>query len=90
MCHSGLIDFAAPIIADGELVGCFIGGQVLTEKPQKEFIRAVALAFDIDFEEYWAALEKVPIVEQEHIDSASEFLYTIAGVLSDIAYGSSV
>lgn len=87
MCHSGLIDFAAPIIADGELVGCFIGGQVLTEKPKKEFIRAVAQAFDIDFDAYWAALEKVPIVDQERVDSASEFLYTIAGVLSDIAYG---
>lgn len=87
MCHSGLIDFAAPIVADGELVGCFIGGQVLTEKPKKEFIRAVAEAFDIDFDAYWSALERVPIVEQEHIDSASEFLFTIAGVLSDIAYG---
>lgn len=32
-CHAGLVDFAAPIIADGRMVGCFIGGQVLTEPP---------------------------------------------------------
>lgn len=27
----GAADFAAPITADGKLIGCFIGGQVLTE-----------------------------------------------------------
>ena len=87
MCHSGLIDFAAPIVADGQLVGCFIGGQALTEKPKKEFIRAIAKDLDIDFEEYWEALGRVPIMGAEQIESASEFLFTTASVLSDIAYG---
>lgn len=41
MCHSGLIDFAAPIVADGQLIGCFIGGQVLVEKPKKEDRKSV-------------------------------------------------
>lgn len=86
-CHSGLIDFAAPIMAGGQLVGCFIGGQVLTEKPDKEYIKSVADEIGVDFEKYWEALEKVPIMEREQIDSASEFLFTTAGVLSDIAYG---
>lgn len=26
-CHAGLIDFAAPIMADDKLVGCFVGGR---------------------------------------------------------------
>lgn len=30
-CHAGLIDYAAPILADRQIVGSFIGGQVLTE-----------------------------------------------------------
>ena len=30
-CHAGLMEYAAPIMADGELVGCIVGGQVLTE-----------------------------------------------------------
>lgn len=87
MCHSGLIDFAAPITAGGHLVGCFIGGQTLTEKPKKAFIKTIAKELDIDFEEYWDALEKVQILDQDKIASASEFLFTTASVLSDIAYG---
>lgn len=87
MCHSGLIDFAAPIIADGQLIGGFIGGQVLLDKPNKEFVRVVAKDLDIDFDQYWEAIQRVPVLKQKQVEMASEFLYTIASVLSDIAYG---
>ena len=29
-CHAGLVDFAAPIMLNDEMIGCFIGGQVRT------------------------------------------------------------
>lgn len=87
MCHSGLIDFAAPIVINGELVGCFIGGQVLTEQPKKEFIRLIAEDLDIEFEPYWEALQEIPILEKEQVDAAAEFLFTTASVISDIVYG---
>jgi len=87
MCHSGLIDFSAPILANGELIGCFIGGQVLTECPNPEFIQEVAADIGVDFDEYWEALQKVPIHEKEEIDRAADFLYTLASVLSNMAYG---
>ena len=29
-CHAGLFDFAAPIMANGKMVGCILGGQTLT------------------------------------------------------------
>ncbi len=87
MCHSGLIDFAAPIVVDDRLVGCLIGGQVFAEKPKKEFIRAIANDLDIDFDEYWEAIGKVPVIEHEQIDVAAEVLYTTASIMSDFAYG---
>lgn len=87
MCHSGLIDFSAPILADGEMIGCFIGGQVLTERPKPDFIREVARNIGVDFDEYWEALQKVPVHDKEEIDRAAASLYTMANVLSDIAYG---
>ncbi len=87
MCHSGLLDFSAPILADGELIGCFIGGQVLTERPKPDFIRGVARDIGVDFDEYWAALQRVPVLNKEEIDRAATFLYTMANVLSNIAYG---
>ena len=87
MCHSGLIDFAAPIIADGKLLGSFIGGQVVTDRPKRQFIETVAKDVGVDFEEYWDALERVPVIEKERIDNAAEFLFVMAGIISNIAYG---
>ena len=46
-CHAGLLDFAAPIMANGKMVGCFIGGQVLTQEPDLEKFRQVAAEIGI-------------------------------------------
>ncbi len=86
-CHSGLIDFAAPIVANGKIIGSFTGGQVLTLPPNKETVRKVAEAIHVDFDEYWEAAQKVKIVSQKRINSATQFLYTITGVISDMALG---
>lgn len=85
-CHAGLVDFAAPIMADGKMVGCFIGGQVLTEAPKEEKVREIAELIGVDPEKYVAAARKVAIVPQEKIERSAEFLYTIAAVISEIAY----
>ena len=86
-CHSGLIDFAAPIIANGKMIGSFIGGQVLMEKPDPDKIRKVAEDIGVDFDEYWEAIQKVQVIEKDKIDKATEFIYTISNILSDMAVG---
>ncbi|MBD5521997.1 MAG: response regulator [Lachnospiraceae bacterium] len=85
-CHAGLVDFAAPIMANNKMVGCFIGGQVLTTPPDEEQIKKIAREIDVDPDEYYEAACKVKIVDKEAIDNATEFLGTIAGILSDMAY----
>lgn len=85
-CHSGLLDFAAPIVADGHMVGCFVGGQVLTEEPQKEEFYKTAEGLGVDPEEYYAAAKRVKVLPRETIDRAAEFLYSIADILSNMAY----
>ncbi len=87
-CHAGLVDFAAPITADDELVGSFIGGQVLVEPPDIKAIREIAVDLGIDPDEYEAAVRKVPVVEREKVEKAAHFLYVIASTLSNIAYKS--
>ena len=87
ICHSGLIDFSAPIIADDQMVGCFIGGQALYEPPDEENIRKIARELSIDEDEYWGAIQRIPIIDKEQINKAAAFLYTLSGVLSDMAYG---
>lgn len=85
-CHAGLMDYAAPIMADGTLVGCFIGGQVLAEPIDLKRVREIADQIGVDEDEYVEAAKEIRVLDQEAIDNAAEFLYTVADVLSDMAY----
>lgn len=87
-CHAGLLMFTAPITVGDKMVGCFVGGQVLTQRLKPEHIRRLAAEFDLDPFEYRVAAEKIRIVDQVWLDTASESLYTLANVLSDLAYSS--
>lgn len=85
-CHAGLTNFAAPILADGQLVGCFIGGGVLTKPLNYELVKKTAVEIGVNEDEYIIAANKVDIIEQADIDKAARFLYTIADAISDLAY----
>lgn len=85
-CHAGLMDYAAPIMVNEEIIGCFIGGQVLPEKPEPEKYRRIAHEIQVDPDAYLKALETVYILDKKKIDDAAEFLYVTANILSDIAY----
>ncbi len=86
-CHAGLIDFSAPIVVNGEMVGCFVGGQALTAPPDEAKCKAHAIQLGLDPDEYFDAIREVNIVSEEKVKKAMDFLYTISGVLSDMAYG---
>lgn len=85
-CHAGLVDFAAPIMVNGHFIGSFIGGQVLSEKPDEHKFRKIAEEIGVDPDEYIAALRKIKIIDKKQIDNAADFLCTIAKVLSQTAY----
>lgn len=85
-CHAGLVDFAAPIMLGDEMIGSFIGGQVLTEEPDEDKFRAIARNIGVDEDKYIAALRKVKIVERKQVETAADFLFVIAGLLSQTAY----
>ncbi|MBQ8568973.1 MAG: PocR ligand-binding domain-containing protein [Oscillospiraceae bacterium] len=87
-CHAGLVDFAAPIMVQGQMIGSFIGGQVLTEEPNEERFREIAKELNIDPDEYIRALRKVPVVPRDKVDAAANFLHVIANTLSKVAYQS--
>lgn len=85
VCSSGLTEFAAPITSNGELIGAFIGGQVLTESPDESKMRAVASDLGVDPDEYIRALRKIKIYPREKVNSAADFLYTIAELISKLS-----
>lgn len=85
-CHAGLVDFAAPILVNGHLIGSFIGGQVLKAPIDEEKVREIARNLDIDEDEYLAASKKVNIISEEEINKNANFLGTLANILSQFAY----
>ena len=85
-CHAGLMDFAAPIMAGDKMVGCFVGGQVLTSPPDITRIMQVAAEIGIDLINYLQSVMSVPVIEKNKLENAALFLYTLTSALSSIAY----
>ena len=85
-CHAGLVDFAAPILVNGKHIGSLIGGQVLTEAPDEEKLRKIAVEIGVDPDEYITALRKIKIVPKKQVDAAANLLYQMANALSRIGY----
>ncbi len=85
-CHSGLIDFAAPIMVNEIQIGTILGGQILTEKPDAEAFRKTAREIGVNEDRYVAAANEVNIMEEKNIAAAAEVLFIVANTLSQMGY----
>ncbi len=85
-CHAGLTDFAAPILVNGQFLGCFLGGQVLTEPLTREQVRAYAQELGIPPEEYVEAASRIPVFSRERIEHIAQYMYDMGEMLSSMAY----
>lgn len=85
-CHAGLMDFAAPIMAGKRMIGCFVGGQVLTDTPDIIKVMQNAGELRIDLIKYLQAVMKVKILDKGAIERHASFLYTLTDIISSIAY----
>ncbi|MFW5489180.1 MAG: PocR ligand-binding domain-containing protein [Desulfovibrio sp.] len=83
-CHAGLVDFAVPIIVDGVQIGSWLGGQVLTEQPDLERFRQIATELNIDQADMYAAVQQIPVLKPEHVQSAADFLQLVANSQSQV------
>ena len=85
-CHAGLIDFAAPIMVEGILIGTILGGQILNSTPNEEEFKARAQELDVNLNGFTDALNKVQIVNRRNVEAAAEVLFIVANALSKIGY----
>ncbi|MCH5325283.1 MAG: PocR ligand-binding domain-containing protein [Eubacterium sp.] len=82
-CHSGLVEFAVPIMIDDKHIGTFIGGQVLTEQPDISAARSAAEEIGVDPDEYVARLQNVRTVSREYVDNAAQLLFRFAQIIGE-------
>ncbi|AGF55834.1 ligand-binding sensor protein [Clostridium saccharoperbutylacetonicum] len=85
-CHSGLIDFAAPIIVNGQLIGTILGGQILYDSPNEKEFKNTANELGLNQDSYYNAATEVKIVDESNIKSAAEVLFSVANTLSNEGY----
>ncbi|WP_051249685.1 PocR ligand-binding domain-containing protein [Maridesulfovibrio zosterae] len=83
-CHAGLVDFGVPIIVDGIQIGSWLGGQVLTSKPDYDNFIKIADELGLDHDEMIKAVNEVPVLPREQVDSAADFLQLIANSQSAV------
>lgn len=85
-CHTGLTDFAVPIIVEGKHIGSILGGQVMTEAPDEDHFREIARQIGVNEDEYIEALRKIKIVPIEKVQEAAQLLYIVANIISEIGH----
>lgn len=85
-CHAGIVEFAAPIMLYNRVIGIFVGGQVLPEKPDIEKMRKTARAIGVDENEFVEAAQEIDIVPQAAIERCANFIYDFADLLSQMAH----
>ena len=74
-CHAGLIDFAAPIIVDGKLLGTVLGGQMLSDAPKEQNYIQIAKEIDVNEDSLVEAVHEVNIVDFKNIEKAASVLF---------------
>jgi PAS domain S-box-containing protein len=72
-CLNGLMDYASPIVIDGQHLATIFLGQFFLEPPNEDFFRGQAQEFGFDEEAYLEALKKVPIITTERVEAIMAF-----------------
>jgi len=80
-CKNGLIDAAVPIFIGDSRMGTLYTGQFLFEPPDMEFFRRQAAVRGFDEESYLDAVRKIPVVTEEQVRRAMDFLCELAAMV---------
>ena len=81
-CKNGLIDYATPIVIEGQILATIILGQVLEEAPNLEYFEKQAKKFNYDKDTYIKSIKEVPIVSKEKMEALMRCMVNIAQILA--------
>lgn len=85
-CLNGLVDVAVPIIIRGEHVANLFSGQFFFEPPDLTFFKKQAKEFGFDEASYLNSVSKVPVMSEEKVRVAMDFLLNMTQLISDMAF----
>jgi PAS domain S-box-containing protein len=87
-CKNNMWDIVTPIMVGGQHIGDIFAGQFFFEDEplDYELFRSQAKKYGFNEEEYIAALEKVPRLSREAVDTGMDFFMTFANMISQLSY----
>ena len=87
-CKNNMWDIVTPIMVGGQHVGNIFAGQFFFEDEplDYELFRSQARKYGFNEEEYIAALDKVPRLSREAVDTGMAFFMKLANMLSQLSY----
>ncbi|MDD3594406.1 MAG: PocR ligand-binding domain-containing protein [Candidatus Gastranaerophilales bacterium] len=84
-CSSGLTDFAVPIMLNGKHIGSILGGQILTDEPQKDNCIVMAQQLGINEKDYIEALNELQIIPSKQVEAIAQLVFLFANLVSEMA-----
>lgn len=87
-CKNGMWDAATPVFVGDERVGNLFAGQFFfdDEPPDLGFFKEQAERYGFDEREYVAAVEAVPRLTRETVDTGLRFLTTLSHMVSQLSF----
>ncbi len=81
LCKNGLMDYATPVIIEGQQLATLFLGQVLHTPPDMAFFKAQAERFGFDEKAYLDSIAAIPVISKERIESHMAVMVEIAKML---------
>jgi len=87
-CKNNMWDMATPLIVEDKLFGNIFIGQFFydDEVPDVELFREQARKYGFDEKEYLAALDRVPRLSRERVDTCMQFYSKLSGMVSKLSF----
>ncbi|EJP6472282.1 PocR ligand-binding domain-containing protein [Clostridium botulinum] len=82
-CHKGLVDFAVPIIIEGNYLGSVMAGQILTEKEQLEKLEIMVQSSDKSKleDELLDLYKETTVIPFEKIEAVAHMMFHISNYI---------
>lgn len=83
-CLNGLVDVASPLVINGEHIANLFSGQFFFEPPNMVYFAAQARRYGFDEEQYLQHVREVPIVNEEQVKTAMDFLLNMTELVAQM------
>ncbi len=82
LCKNGLMDYATPVVIEGQQLATLFLGQILHSPPDMAFFKAQAKLFGFNEKAYLDSIAAIPVISRDHIESHMAVMVEMAKMLA--------